>query len=108
MVSSPCTFLKVIHIFHRVIEILCLRRMRSETNIDNLRALGMLSGGNEYVTEFQFSICHVCLVTMSQVSRVSVTIFHRLWRVGRSILRSDGDTDGHHQQIILILKILTL
>ena len=82
MVSSPCTFLKVIHIFHRVIEILCLRRMRYETNIDNLRALGMLSGGNEYVTEFQFSICHVCLVTMSQVSRVSVTIFHRLWRVG--------------------------
>ena len=56
--------------------------MRYETNIDNLRALGMLSGGNEYVTEFQFSICHVCLVTMSQVSRVSVTIFHRLWRVG--------------------------
>ena len=83
MVSSPCTFLKVIHIFHRVIEILCLRRMiyGYETNIDNLLALGMLSGGNEYVTEFQFSICHVCLVTMSQVSRVSVTIFHRLWQV---------------------------
>ena len=30
-----------------------------ETQINNPRALGMLSGGNEYVTEFQFSICQV-------------------------------------------------
>ena len=54
------------------------------------RALGMLSGGYEYVTEFQFSICHVSwhyhrLVTSRDtalMSRDAVTIRYQLRQSG--------------------------
>ena len=47
----------------------------------------MLSGGNEYVTEFQFSICHVSRDTIA-ISRDNVTkvtcYCHNLHQRGRS------------------------
>ena len=80
-----------------------------ETHNNNHRALGMLSGGNEYVTEFQFSICHVSwhyrlLSWQCHESHVLLSQSPSAGTIGKiSILRSDGFTDRHHEQIKLYI-----
>ena len=73
-----------------------------ETHNNNHRALGMLSGGNEYVTEFQFSICYVSwhyhlLSWQCHESHVLLSQSPSAGTIGKiSILRSDGFTDRRH------------